>query len=133
MNEEAHEKHVAELVRIRKSAIYRLEKAKDGSLQKKRLLQDMEHLDNELRRSIYALEHPEHFRDVSATQRRAKRHQASSDIQKGFGCLTIGLVLTGAGYLLADPGDKYMVFWGIVAFGAFLLIRGVGGTRGWWG
>lgn len=61
-----------------------------------------------------------------------RRAQTPNDIAKGIGCLVLGGLVTLLGYATADPGDRYRVFWGAMAFGAFVLIRAIGGRQEWW-
>jgi hypothetical protein len=44
---------------------------------------------------------------------------------KGFLWFLGGAVVTTVTYVAADPGGGYYVFWGVMAYGAYRLIRAI--------
>ncbi|HKG24581.1 MAG TPA: hypothetical protein VKB09_02985 [Thermomicrobiales bacterium] len=55
----------------------------------------------------------------------ADAHRAQKGMERGCGCLFIGVVFTAIGYWAADPGDSFTVWWGAAAIGAVYLVIGV--------
>ena len=55
---------------------------------------------------------------------KSEREKAKKDIDKGFYIFSGGVIITGLTYLLSDFMRFYLVLWGFIAYGAFLMIRG---------
>ncbi|MGE0079584.1 MAG: hypothetical protein AB7S48_17115 [Bacteroidales bacterium] len=50
--------------------------------------------------------------------------KARRDMDKGFYIFSGGVIITGVTYLLADYMRFFVITWGFIAYGAFLMIRG---------
>ncbi len=55
---------------------------------------------------------------------KAKQKKAKEDMEKGGIVFTIGVVITGFTYLISDYTNLYVVTWGFILYGGFLLVRG---------
>ncbi|MGH2534184.1 MAG: hypothetical protein ACRDJW_18100 [Thermomicrobiales bacterium] len=65
----------------------------------------------------------EFARDHGHTRPRiADNEGAIEDLQKGCGCLFLGLLVTGGTYLVARDGGTYIVAWGAVAWGLIMVL-----------
>lgn len=53
------------------------------------------------------------------------RAEAKRDIRKGLIWVVIGGFLTIGTYTVAAPGERFVVFWGLIVFGGWKLIRGL--------
>lgn len=61
----------------------------------------------------------------SSRQRQAAQRAGFDEAGRGLGCLLVAGAATLIGYFVADPGESYYLFWGGMAFGAFLFVRGL--------
>lgn len=55
----------------------------------------------------------------------ALRQAARAELAKGVFWLLAAGTVSLATYLLADPGARYYVFWGAMAYGGYRLVRGL--------
>lgn len=63
---------------------------------------------------------------LAATRQRQEAQRTGLDeVSRGLGCLLLAGAATLIGYLVADPGESYYLFWGGLAIGAFLFVRGL--------
>ena len=69
---------------------------------------------------------------VSVTEHRiiAEQKKAKEDMKVGGIVLMGGIGITSLTYLLSDYSHIYVVTWGVIIFGAFLLIRGFANWNG---
>lgn len=55
----------------------------------------------------------------------AARQAAKAEMTRGFLWFAGGAAITLVTYASADPGGRYMLFWGPMAYGGFRLVRAV--------
>jgi len=55
----------------------------------------------------------------------ALKEKATIDMNKGFYWLAGGFIVSGITYLIANITGIYVVAWGAMAYGLFLIIRGL--------
>ncbi len=126
------EKHAQVLAGYRDDYAKQLEKAKPGSRKARGLKRQIESLNREIEPYFALLQQPSVLKSLEEPSRQQRRPQAALDILKGLGLLILGGLATLIGYIFADPGESYFLFWGAMAIGMFLLLRGVGLRQGWW-
>ena len=63
---------------------------------------------------------------------RVKQPQLSEDRRRGLiqmliglAMVIVGLLLTGLTYMAAEPGGRYVLFWGLVIFGGWNVLKGL--------
>lgn len=62
---------------------------------------------------------------LTANLQRQEARSGLDEVSRGLGCLLLAGAATLIGYLVADPGESYYLFWGGLAIGAFLFVRGL--------
>ena len=55
---------------------------------------------------------------------RTEQKKAREDMEMGGWVFGIGVVITGLTYLISDYTNLFIVTWGFIFYGAFLLLRG---------
>jgi len=61
------------------------------------------------------------FREEEAS---AENPEARHEIFIGFVWVVIGVVITWGSYSLASDGGTYFVFWGLIVYGVYKIIKG---------
>ena len=62
------------------------------------------------------------------TERRDKRQYGEVlvwDFLIGVPCILIGAAISYGTYTSAGPGETYVIWWGIIAYGSFRVLRGI--------
>ena len=62
---------------------------------------------------------------LTQEMRVAARQAAKAELIKGLAWFLLGAVITGVTYAAADPGGSYVVFWGLMAYGGYRLLRAI--------
>jgi len=59
----------------------------------------------------------------------ARQEAARTNVRHGGYWLVGGVLVTALTYLVASPGESYVVAWGAILFGGIQFLRGLGGIR----
>ncbi len=63
--------------------------------------------------------------EVNQPQLSEDRRRGLIQMLIGLAMVIVGLLLTGATYVAAEPGDRYVLFWGLIIFGGWTMLKGV--------
>jgi hypothetical protein len=55
----------------------------------------------------------------------AARRAAKAEMIRGFLWFAVGAVITAVTYAAAEPGGRYTLFWGPMAYGGYRLVRAI--------